>query len=115
MCLLISNVAIAHHTLRMSGMECGRCSSHAKVVVQSCGAKGGSTCVGGPIGFVRDVRRSLDKRQLIQNLRKNLWNTDVLNITIVVFFLDNAITHAHTYVIVVLCFPVTMHRNLRAF
>jgi hypothetical protein len=47
MCLLISNVAIAHHTLRMSGMECGRCSSHAKVVVQSRGAKGGSTCVGG--------------------------------------------------------------------
>jgi hypothetical protein len=44
---------------------------------------------------------------LLEDLRNIDWN-----ITIAVFILGNIITHAYTYVIVVLCVPVAAHGHL---
>ena len=46
--------------------------------------------------------------------REDLCNID-WNIMIAVSILDNSITHAYTYVIVVLCVPVTIHDHLPSY
>jgi hypothetical protein len=48
---------------------------------------------------------------ICSNLHEDLWIIDIPNITIAIF-LDNGITHAYTYVIVILCFSIATHGHL---